>query len=208
MAQMYKVFIDNKPIIFTDSKDLMVNAESYPAELLKEFKNDLPILLEKIQPGTEFIIYCDDAEEEFKRLFASYQLIEAAGGIVLYGEEILCIKRNGFWDLPKGKIEANEKIELAAIREIEEECGVIGLTIVDELCMSYHTYAYNSVDVLKKTYWYLLCIDTKQILTPQIEEGISEAKWIAVAEVDHYFKDTFRSIQEVWQKFKEKAREK
>lgn len=41
--------------------------------------------------------------------------------------EILFIKRNGRWDLPKGKAEKRETIEETAIREVEEETMVENL---------------------------------------------------------------------------------
>ena len=200
---MYKVFIDNVSIIFTDSKDLQENAVSYSAELLKDLTIDLPILLEKLNGVKELFIVSEDTKADFKRLFASYKLIEAAGGIVCFGNEIICIKRNGFWDIPKGKIEKKESIEFAAIREVEEECGVTGLQVKDEICTTFHTYTYKSKRVLKKTYWFSLSIPAKQTLLPQTDEGITEAKWIDLQEVDRYFTNTFLSIQEVWVRYKE-----
>ena len=44
--------------------------------------------------------------------------------------EILFIFRNGKWDLPKGGTEKNETMEETAMREVEEETGVNGLSIV------------------------------------------------------------------------------
>ena len=56
--------------------------------------------------------------------------LTAAGGWVENGEgQVLWIHRLGQWDLPKGKWEPNESIEDCAMREVEEECGVAGLTL-------------------------------------------------------------------------------
>ncbi len=200
---MYKVFIDNKPIIFTDSKHLTEKEAYYSSKMLTNLRKDLPLLFEKYPSVNEIVIACDDAENEFKRLFGAYKFIEAAGGIVSFGEYILCIKRNGVWDLPKGKIEKNESIEIAAIREIEEECGVSNLTILDALCTTYHTYTFKEKKVLKKTHWYRLSIKEKQELHPQTEEGITEASWIPLKMVDTYLSDTYASIKEVWLQFQE-----
>ncbi len=110
------------------------------------------------------------------------QKIKAAGGVLYrYRDslaEILLIKRNGFWDLPKGKVESGESIEEAAIREVEEETGVINISIRSYLCETYHEYDQKGESYGKTTYWYLMDAngyngDTK----PQMEEGITDTKW-------------------------------
>ena len=68
-------------------------------------------------------------------------MIEAAGGLVFNKEngEILMIFRNGKWDLPKGKLEEGENKKQCAIREVEEECSIVGLDITEKLIETYHT---------------------------------------------------------------------
>jgi len=51
-------------------------------------------------------------------------------GRFIIKNEILFIFRNGKWDLPKGKAEAKETINQTAIREVEEETGITGLSII------------------------------------------------------------------------------
>jgi 8-oxo-(d)GTP phosphatase len=57
-------------------------------------------------------------------------MIEAAGGVVLRGDgpglEVLVVHRvrHADWSLPKGKLDAGERAEDAAVREVEEETGV------------------------------------------------------------------------------------
>ena len=65
---------------------------------------------------------------------ADYLLIEAAGGLVYNNEcQLLMIFRNNKWDLPKGKLEQNENTKECAIREVEEECGISGLSFLNAL---------------------------------------------------------------------------
>ena len=91
-----------------------------------------------------------------------YQLIEAAGGVVVNSKrEVLWILRNGKWDLPKGKVELGEKVEDAAVREVEEECAVRGISRGALLGVTYHTYSYKSEAILKKTYWYAMTCSSK-----------------------------------------------
>ena len=67
--------------------------------------------------------------------------IIAAGGLVTNPQgQILWIFRRGFWDLPKGKVEKMESIEEAALREVEEECGIKQLVLDKLIDKTYHIY--------------------------------------------------------------------
>lgn len=56
----------------------------------------------------------------------------SAGGIVLRDGSMLLISLKGGsrWQLPKGRIEAGESAEQAAVREVEEETGVAGTPLL------------------------------------------------------------------------------
>lgn len=110
------------------------------------------------------------------------QKIKAAGGVLYRYKnslaEILLIKRNGFWDLPKGKVENGESIEEAAIREVQEETGVNNISIRSYLCETYHEYVQKGKLYGKTTYWYLM--DAGRFNgepEPQKEEGITDTEW-------------------------------
>jgi 8-oxo-dGTP diphosphatase len=53
-------------------------------------------------------------------------VIRAAGGLVVRGGRVLVVHRprHDDWSLPKGKLEAGETWEQAALREVEEETGL------------------------------------------------------------------------------------
>ena len=112
----------------------------------------------------------------------------------------LFIKRKGFWDLPKGHLEKNEKNRVAAIREVEEECGVKKLKIERKLIKTYHTYTLKKGWVLKPTKWYLMSIEGKQNLSPQKKEGITHVKWASKQDEDEMLKKSFSSISAVIKK--------
>jgi 8-oxo-(d)GTP phosphatase len=69
--------------------------------------------------------------------------IEAAGGVVLRdgpdGREVLVVHRVRYddWSLPKGKLDAGESAERAAVREVAEETGV-SATLGSELGTSHY----------------------------------------------------------------------
>ncbi len=122
-------------------------------------------------------VLCVDARVEFACLESCYEPVAAAGGLVFNEfEEILFIRRLGKWDLPKGKVEPKEGIEQAATREVEEECGLKNLAIVQKLTNTYHTYTLNGKPMLKTTHWYKMTTP-KQDLIPQTSEDISQAIW-------------------------------
>jgi len=139
-----------------------------------------------------------DSEKELLKEFEGYELIEAAGGLVQKNNKYLFIKRNGKWDIPKGKLEKGEGVESAAVREIEEECGLEQPIINSHLINTWHTYELKNKRILKKTYWYLLTAkDDDRELIPQEEEGITEVKYLALNELEEVRKNTFTSIIEV-----------
>ncbi|MFR9577896.1 MAG: NUDIX domain-containing protein, partial [Rikenellaceae bacterium] len=83
------------------------------------------------------IITSDKKETEhiFKLFTSQFTMVVAAGGVVERDDEkILMIHRNGRWDLPKGHWESGETIEECAVREVEEESGVSGITLNEKIC--------------------------------------------------------------------------
>ena len=140
--------------------------------------------------------------------------LKAAGGVVIRtnpetdqkGDEALLIRRNGVWDLPKGKLEENESIEECAVREVEEETGVYPLRLVEPLCSTVHTYSEKKELIEKTTYWYLMMAQNEsahQKVSPQLEEGITEVAWeplVNALEMVHY-----DNLKEVMKKVIERA---
>lgn len=154
--------------------------------------------LSQMQGLKEIFLYHNNEKELFAFFTSMFRLIPAAGGLVKNQKgEYLFIFRNNKWDLPKGKIEKGEAIEVAAVREVEEECGIGGLKNVKELITTYHIYSLEEKQVLKPTYWYSMHTDDTSELVPQTEEGITQVKWIAPKGFDVVRKNTFPSILEV-----------
>ena len=107
------------------------------------------------------------------------------------------ILRNGKWDLPKGKLEQNESIKECAIREVQEECGVSGLSIINALEDTYHTYEINSKKILKRTYWFVMNTNFKGSLMPQTEEGITEVVWLDKEQTSEKLNNSFGNIKDL-----------
>ena len=145
-----------------------------------------------------YLIYSDDPSSLFKRIKNELTVIKAAGGLVVNDKgEYLFIYRNSKWDLPKGKVEEGEKVKVAAVREVEEECGVKIAQRNNRICKTYHIYEMGGKIILKRTSWYHMTVLGNPELVPQVEEGITEAVWVAPAEIKEKAKNTFPLIVEV-----------
>ena len=172
---MYKVFVNDIPIILSTEKDL---GEKYVSIPLKEVK--FKRIIKKINKGKLLYVnlYHGKKEKLLKHLFKKLPVVTAGGGLVLNSkDEVLFIFRNGRWDLPKGKVEKNESIETGAIREVEEETGVQDLKITKFLQTTYHVFQRKGRYKLKVTYWYEMRTDYDGELVPEESEGIKKVKW-------------------------------
>jgi 8-oxo-dGTP pyrophosphatase MutT (NUDIX family) len=203
---MYKIYINDTPLILTSSNDLS-QLEYNPTESLVtpysgKYQNLLNYvdLLEKTKRYQQVIIHAHNLEtllEDFKK---NFQIIEAAGGIVFNpNHQVLSIFRRGFWDLPKGKIEKGEEPTEAAIREVQEETGIRTLEIAGPLIMGYHTYRIDKKRILKPTYWFVMKTPGTSELIPQIEEDIEQVIWRSLEDLRQE-KLIYRNLLEVLSK--------
>lgn len=147
--------------------------------------------------GSQSISFND--QESFDNFCSQYRIIEAAGGLVENANgEFLVIDRRGYIDLPKGKKEQGESNEQNALREVNEETGLEGLSIVGSLPNTYHIYPINGQDVLKCTHWYKMKVDGCPSLTPQTEEDILEAQWVSKEQLMTLAERTYASLKDVF----------
>lgn len=119
----------------------------------------------------------------------------AAGGVVIIDNQFVAIERNGIPDLPKGHIEKGESLEVAALREVEEETGITNLEIIKELPATWHCYLLDNQWTIKKTSWYLMKTDSGMKNIPQTEEGISKVYLVDKQGVNDFVKNTFASLK-------------
>lgn len=186
----HKVFINNVQVVFSSKQE--VGFERAPT--FKTVALFLDWLHTKNHPAKSVCVV--DEDEQLWQAFLKYHtLIEAAGGLVENEyNHLLVIKRLGFWDLPKGKLEVGESPEVGALREVEEECAIANLKIVGQLNETYHTYMFKGQPVLKKTYWFVMRCTGAQNLVPQTEEDITEATFMSQADVQQAVKNTYASL--------------
>ncbi len=172
---MYKVFVNDVPIILSTEKYIGENYTSIPIKRAK-----IKRLIKQVNRGqlTHINLYHQNSKKLLKHLKKKLPLVVAGGGMVFnQNSEILFIKRNGKWDLPKGKLEKKETIEQCALREVEEETGCKDLKLGDLITITYHVFKRNGKFKLKETYWYRMTTDYTGVLEPQPSEGIKKVRW-------------------------------
>jgi len=148
------------------------------------------------------VIWNSELDKLKETFFKNFKVIEAAGGIVQNDKkEILFIHRLGKWDLPKGKIEKDEKEEACALREVTEETGVKDLHLKKKVGETYHVYDEFGKNILKISHWYHMTCSSKQELLPQTEEHITEIKWVKTLDIKEPIKNTYPSIKDILVKF-------
>jgi len=197
---MYKIYFDNRVIKILAKNELSnLNDEHVLfCKSKKSFDNAYHLFLIDLSIS-EIFITCNNPEKIFKYLKSKFSPIKAAGGIVINKSgKLLVIKRNGFWDLPKGKIEKTEGKKIAGLREVEEECGISGMEIESKAEKTYHTYKFKGKYLFKTTYWYVMRYNGDEELLPQIEEGITEVKWINKVDINSILDETFESLKELF----------
>lgn len=202
-----KIYFDEKPVYLCDELTpelneilhhpdaVFIDELSTPAinSLLHEIKKD------DFHAG---VILDEDFEKLRKDFFRHFTAIEAAGGIVQNDKkELLFIYRLEKWDLPKGKVEKNEAIEVAAAREIEEETGLKEIVLKKKIGETYHTYNAYGKHYLKTTHWFYFTGDSQQQLQPQVEENITLIKWIKTKDIKTPMQNTYGSIKDIMHRF-------
>lgn len=194
---MYRIYINEAVLIIAES--IPNPAKEYQQIEFEHF--DFLHFYKRVvsESGvSHYFILAKDVNKVFKRIKISLKVIEAAGGLVKNEEgDYLFIFRRGKWDLPKGKIEIGENVKDAAIREVEEECGVKVKQIGRIICKTYHVYELFGELILKRTTWYHMDAENQFKLIPQMEEGITDVRWLPVKDMNLVKQNTYSSIQEV-----------
>lgn len=200
---MYKVFFNDRAVFLGTrfKKSLIKKSFHFEIQNEKEASKAWHTFTNDAEERNLFLT-SEDVAKLKKLFFSLFKIIEAAGGIVVnQRKELLCIYRWGKWDLPKGKIEKDEPKELAALREVEEECGITGLTLGVLKTTTFHIYPSPKKQnkfILKPTYWFAMEYYGNEALKPQISEDITQAKWLDKPSLAEAKKNTYASLKELF----------
>jgi len=201
MRQMYKVFINDKPVIFTsDSNNLHSPLPALVLEISKQSELDEAVSQFELSKEYQSLVLISRQKPEklFRKFTQLYEEMDAAGGLVENSVgEWLFIYRFGKWDLPKGKLEKRETPEQAALREVEEETGLHNIALISQLPLTYHTYYHKTRKILKRTFWYKMQYPGNEIPVPQLSEDITDAQWFHREALDTVYQNTYASIYDL-----------
>lgn len=202
---MYKVFFNEYQLrfLFENKNSSTVNIGQYiDIECFEDFRT----LVESLESGKyaeELFIGCRISPNLLQQLINEMTLIPAAGGLVKNEhDQYLFIRRLGRWDLPKGKVEMHEPVRDAALREVEEECGLSDLLVLRELPPTFHMYRSPYIReknnlVWKQTTWFEMLHTGQGKLVPQTEEDIEEVRWFGRHELDEVYACTYANLKEL-----------
>ena len=194
---MYKVFFNQKPIFL--STELVPQTDRTPVMFIKFSTPENIVKALKSKKTECLFLYHQKEDKLWMHFLRHFPIVEAAGGLVRHEDgRFLFIHRNDKWDLPKGRIEKNEPIRIAAVREVEEETGVDGLEIVKPLIETFHVFNRNGKYKLKKTFWFEMKTASTVTLIPQLNEGIEQAVWVFEKEIPHKFENAYENIKQVY----------
>ena len=100
--------------------------------------------------------------------------VRAAGCVVRHEGRVAVIHRPRYddWSLPKGKVDPGETFEAAAVREVEEEIGVVG-TLGDELPQTEYTDHKGRSKVVR--YW---TMDVAKVPAFEANDEVDEVRWL------------------------------
>ncbi|HET9243675.1 MAG TPA: NUDIX hydrolase [Gaiella sp.] len=109
--------------------------------------------------------------------------VRAAGGVPCRdraeGLEVLVVHRPAYddWTFPKGKCEPDETDEACAVREVEEETGLV-CALEEELPST--SYVDGMGRPKQVRYWRLRVVGGE----PRFEHEVDEARWVSIEEAE------------------------
>jgi 8-oxo-dGTP pyrophosphatase MutT (NUDIX family) len=190
---MYKVFVNDKPLFLTNEVAKETDFQLFLLESIDIKQLIIKMFNNKIQKA---YLYYPDEKEILSKIKEKIPVCKAGGGLVYNPKgEVLFIFRNGKWDLPKGGTEKGEDIAQTAVREVEEETGVKGLTVSHKLQKTYHIFKRNGKYKLKVTHWFEMHTTYKGDLLPQEKEGIQKVAWLNPAQIDEALTNSYENIK-------------
>lgn len=202
---MHKIYFEKRCLIICSPQDqALTDPNAIQFSLGSDARiHELTGMFEQSASLMRIYIPSEDTEGTYRKVCAEFKEVNAGGGLVSNRRgDFLLISRNGYWDLPKGHQEKGEDIRTTALREVQEETGVDKLELRGLICITDHCYLRNGIWHLKHTWWFDMLYTDPTDLTPQREEDITKAAWVAKSSLPPFLTKTYPSIAEVFREAK------
>ena len=202
---MHKIYFEKRCILICGPEDQILSDPNI-IQFSLGGTTDIHGLVNMVEASDTLDRVCietEDVDGTYRSICAEFLEVNAGGGLVSNRRgDYLLISRNGMWDLPKGHQDPGEDIAVTALREVEEETGIMDLEMRSLICVTDHCYKRNDIWHLKHTWWYDMLHTDPSDLTPQTEEDITKAAWVAKSSLPPYLLNTYPSIIEVFREAK------
>lgn len=202
---MHKIYFENRCIIICAPDDQSIYDPNIVLFNIGD-SPDIHNLVEMVETSDTLSKVCiptEDIEGTYRNICQEFKEVNAGGGLVSNRRgDYLLISRNGLWDLPKGHQDPGEDIQVTALREVQEETGINTLALRHLICITDHCYRRDGIWHLKHTWWYDMLHTDPNDLTPQREEDITKAAWVAKSSLPSFLLNTYPSISEVFKEAK------
>lgn len=202
---MHKIYFEKRCIIICQP-DEQALSDANAVQFFAGERIDISTLVGMFESSdriSRIYIPTEDVGHTYRMLCGEFKEVNAGGGLVCNRRgDYLLISRNGLWDLPKGHQDEGEDIEVTSLREVQEETGIQALELGRLICITDHCYRRDGIWHLKHTWWYEMLYTDPVDLTPQTEEDITKAAWVAKSSLPPFLTNTYPSIQEVFREAK------
>lgn len=191
---MIEIFYNKKRIYLTDQ----INTDCILFKERIELKQIVFDYIENQQNET-LCIFNEDINELYSIFKSLFKFKLAAGGLVINPlRQVLAIKVENVWQLPKGHVEVGETVAEAAIREVAEETSIDDLTIIEQLPSTFHIFVDKNNYFLKQTYWFKMTSNQINNPKPQKSENIQMAIWVKRQDIEFVKEKSYLNLSKIW----------
>ncbi len=110
------------------------------------------------------------------------------GALINHNQKVLCLKRAGndfmpgLYELPSGKVEANEDLDIALAREVKEESNLT-VTEINQYIGHFDYKSRSGISTRQLNFVVSVNPQDKVVLNPAEHEGYS---WVSATEIKNY----------------------